>query len=146
PASSRPGAGRSHPRFQRSGGAGRPRIARSGVIYFMTTIYEIRWRRGGEDGCPRAGTIERPRGQADGQGPHTRRAARVRDAGSVDEGLEVASARGVPEPGERLLLDLANALAGDAEQGANLFERHRIAALFEAVVEANDAGLAFLES
>src|SRR5438045_9674561 len=40
------------------------------------------------------------------------------------------------------LADLSDALAGDAHEGADLLERHRLRAFFEAVVEIEDLAFA----
>src|SRR5688500_20242098 len=64
---------------------------------------------------------------------------------SPQEALQRPCAAHVPKPAERLLLDLPHALAGDAEQGADLLERHGLLAV-EAEVEAEDLRLALLES
>ena len=65
--------------------------------------------------------------------------------------------RGLPESGEgpairrlaqlleRPLANLANALARDAHQRADLLQRHRLSALIEAVVEEEDLPLAWRE-
>src|SRR5207253_4255392 len=51
---------------------------------------------------------------------------------------------GITRERVRLFLDLADALARDAQQRADLFEGHRLLAL-EAEVEPQDLGLAVLE-
>src|SRR5262245_42547933 len=50
----------------------------------------------------------------------------------------------MPQPRQRLLLDLAHPLARDPEQRADLFERHRLLAL-EAEIESQDLRLALFE-
>src|SRR5689334_17817598 len=53
-----------------------------------------------------------------------------------------ASVRRFAELLEGALANLADALAGDAHEGADLLERHRFRAFFEAVVEVEDLSLA----
>ena len=50
----------------------------------------------------------------------------------------------MPQPAERLLLDLPDAFPRDAEQRADLLECHRLLAV-QAEVQPEDAGLALLE-
>src|SRR6478672_10148469 len=68
-----------------------------------------------------------------------------RPVGSTEEGLERARARHVSQARQRLLLDLPHALARDAEQRTDLFERHRLLAI-EAEVQTQDLGLALLQA
>src|SRR5690606_29156330 len=73
--------------------------------------------------------------------PHTGRAALL----LRDERLQVAGACRVAQADERLFLDLAHALARDAEERADLLQRHGVTSLFETVVEPEHAGLALLQ-
>src|SRR5512137_2781946 len=56
--------------------------------------------------------------------------------------LQRLHVRRFPELLERPLADLADALAGDAEQRADLLERERLGALLQSVVERQDLPLA----
>src|SRR5207245_9687403 len=60
------------------------------------------------------------------------------------EALQRPGSRDVTQPRQRLFLDLADALARDAQQRADLFEGHRLLA-FEAEIEPQDLRLAVLE-
>ena len=57
---------------------------------------------------------------------------------AVDEGLQLAAAAGVTQLAEGLGFDLADALAGDLEGLADLFERV-LGAVFEAEAHLDDA-------
>src|SRR5206468_1154936 len=50
----------------------------------------------------------------------------------------------MPQAGQRLLLDLPHPLAGDAQEGADFLEGHRLAAV-QPEVQAQDLRLALLE-
>src|SRR5207247_1736588 len=61
-----------------------------------------------------------------------------------EEALQRPGSRDVTQPSQRLFLDLADPLARDAQQRADLFEGHRLLP-FEAEVEPQDLRLAVLE-
>src|SRR5438309_6116347 len=61
-----------------------------------------------------------------------------------EEALQRPGSRNVTQPSQRLFLDLADPLARDAQQRADLFEGHRLLP-FEAEVEPQDLRLAVLE-
>src|SRR3569832_919725 len=64
-----------------------------------------------------------------------------RSGGGPEVG-EGGAGGGLAELLEGALADLADALAGDAHEGPDLLERHRLGALVEAVVEGEDLPLA----
>src|SRR5256886_14727506 len=61
-----------------------------------------------------------------------------------EEALQRPGSRDVTQPSQCLFLDLADPLARDAQQRADLFEGHRLLP-FEAEVEPQDLRLAVLE-
>src|SRR5687767_6823953 len=64
---------------------------------------------------------------------------------SAEEALERSGARHVAQAGQRLLLDLTDTLARNAEQRPDLLECHRLFAI-EPEVEAENLRLALLEA
>src|ERR1700730_16293988 len=70
------------------------------------------------------------------------------DSSALDlapESRERRTVRRLTQLLERPLADLSDPLTGDAHQRADLFERHRVGALFEAVIEVKDLPLAWGE-
>src|SRR5215213_88397 len=65
-------------------------------------------------------------------------------AASGEEALQGPGAAHVAESAQGLLLDLPDPLAGDAEQAANLLERHRLGTI-QTEIEAQNLGLALLQ-
>src|SRR5690349_15276914 len=60
------------------------------------------------------------------------------------ETLQRASAAHVPEPTERLFLDLADPFPGDTEQATDLFQRHRLGTV-ETEIQPKDLGLTLFQ-
>src|SRR6266496_319854 len=77
-------------------------------------------------------------------GPHTPLPTTHAVMSLRQEAVERPGPRDVPQPRQRLLLDLPHALAGDAELRADLLERHRVLS-FQPEVQTQDLGLAILE-
>src|SRR5205807_5900772 len=62
--------------------------------------------------------------------------------GCSPESLESLSVRRLTQLLERPFSDLPDSLASDAHERSNLLERHRLAALFESVIEIENLALA----